>query len=363
MPRIKLRDRDSITTEEGLIFRVFGYSHPSNAYICDVEYAPSTIFQSCNPKALRNRGQNVFYKFYEDQGWKFLQDTLPQYLIFHEMLRKKTIGVNHRDIVGVRLPDERLQSLITSKPEDELIAATQNVLEIITQNSGLSLEDFGLFGSMLHGFHHPEYSDIDLIVHGKKNTAKLCGVLQELYKGCSAFTNEFETDKLVRGKRWAFQNYAPKEFTWHQRRKLNYTLFNDEKSGRIIKTEFEPVMNWKEINDEYDSRGRIIQKGWTRIIAKVTEDDDAPFIPSIYEIEPLETLEGPRQAIEACRIISYMEEFRMQVRKDETVYAEGNLEEVTTSKGHFHQITLTYCPRYYEQVLKIEPCTCSTPKS
>jgi hypothetical protein len=29
------------------------------------------------------------------------------------------------------------------------------------------------------------------------------------------------------------------------------------------------------------------------------------------------------------------------------------LEEAVSPKGSFHQITLTYCPRYYEQVLKV----------
>jgi hypothetical protein len=42
------------------------------------------------------------------------------------------------------------------------------------------------------------------------------------------------------------------------------------------------------------------------------------------------------------------------VQKDDEVYVEGNLEEVATSKGSFHQITLTHCPRYYEQVLKVK---------
>ena len=41
MATLKLRDRDAIQTAEGLIFRVFGYSHPKDAYICDAEYASS----------------------------------------------------------------------------------------------------------------------------------------------------------------------------------------------------------------------------------------------------------------------------------------------------------------------------------
>jgi hypothetical protein len=49
-----------------------------------------------------------------------------------------------------------------------------------------------------------------------------------------------------------------------------------------------------------------------------------------------------------------MEEFRLQAQTDETVIVEGSFEEVVSDQGSFHQIVLTYCPRYYEQVLKVE---------
>lgn len=354
MANLRLRDRDAITTREGLIFRVLGYTHPPNAYICDAEYAPAAIFKSDNPKAFRNKGQHVFYKFYEDEGWKFIQNDFPQYMVFHEMLRKKVIGVNHSNIAKVRKPDEELRRLIETKPKDELIAASQNVLEFTTQRSSLSTKNFGVFGSMLHGFHHPKFSDIDLIVYGRKNTVRLCETLQELYKDYSSLLkNEFETDESVKGKRWKFQNYGPKEYVWHQRRKMTYALFNEEKSGRVVKTEFEPVKGWEEISNAYDSETRIVQRGWTKMLARVVEDRDAPFIPSIYGVQPLKILNGTKNAIEARRVISYMEEFRMQACKAETVYVEGNLEEVITPKGNFYQVALTYCPRYYEQVLKV----------
>jgi predicted nucleotidyltransferase len=91
------------------------------------------------------------------------------------------------------------------------------------------------------------------------------------------------------------------------------------------------------------------------MLARITEDYDAPFIPSIYSIEPLRVSEGAKEAHETKRIVSYLEEFRMQAQKGEIVYVEGNLEEVTTSTGSFYQVALTYCPRYYEQVLKVAP--------
>ena len=354
MAPLRLRDRDAIVTREGLIFRVFGYSHPQHAFICDAEYASANIFTSKDPRALRNGGNQVFYKFYNDEGWKLIFSQFPQYTVFHEMLGQKVVGVNQEDIAEARKPEERLRVLVEADPKDGLHDAMQRVLNMVLQGSSLSVANFGVFGSMLHGFHHPKFSDIDLIVYGRKENVKMRETLQALYADdLSGFRNEFETDETVKGKQWRLKNYSVKEFLWQQKRKLIYGLFNDAKSGRTIKTEFEPVKEWREIASEYDSKTRILRKGWVKINARVIADNDAPFIPSVYGIEPLEVLSGTRDALEAVRVISYMEEFRLQAQKDETVCVEGNLEEVATPNGSYHQIALTYCPRYYEQVLKV----------
>jgi len=351
---LRLRDRDAIITREGLIFRVFGYSHPPGAYICDAEYAPSEIFKSNNPKAFRSRGPCVFYKFYEDEGLKFVRNNYPQYLVFHDMLCDKVVGVNHSDVVEVDKPEEKLQELMKTKPKDELIAALRSLLEFTTQCSNLSTENFGVFGSMLHDFYHPKFSDLDLIIYGREKAVKLRETLQELYDDRnSLLKNEFGREGPIRGKPWRFRNYSPKECVWHQQRKLIYALFSDEKSGRVVKTEFEPVKNWREIENEYDPKVKISHKGWVKLLARIIDDNDAPFLPSIYGIEPLDVLMGTKGAEEAKRVISFMEEFRLQAFRDERVYVEGNLEEVVAPEGGFHQITLTYCPRYYEQVLKV----------
>jgi predicted nucleotidyltransferase len=350
---LKLRDRDAIITKEGLIFRVFGYTHPQNAYVCDVEYAPDAIFKSDNLKALRNNGKRVFYKFYEDEGWKFVQNNFPQYMILHKMLGRKVVGVNSIDILKARKPEAKLERLLESRPKDELLAAMKDALKFTVSHSNLGVADFGVFGSILHDFHHPRFSDIDLIVYGRKRAAKLRQTLNDLYKDHSSpLKNEFGTGHTLADKHWRFKNISPQEFIWHQRRKLIYAIFDDQESGRMIKAEFEPVKEWGEISNEYDSDARIVQKGWGKMLARITEDEDALFMPSIYGIEPLKISEGSKEAIKARRVVSYMEEFRMQAFRDETVYVEGNLEKVTTRSGDFFQIALTYCPRYYEQVLK-----------
>jgi predicted nucleotidyltransferase len=355
MANLNLRDRDAIQSAEGIIFRVFGYSHPANAYLCDAEYASAKIFNSTDPRAPREgRNEGLFYKFYMDEGMKLVTKKYPQYLVNHEMLGLRLVGVPKNLITETRQPQPRLQELLKKGPTDPLLAAMERVLGIVTGKSGVSSECFGVFGSMLHGFHHPKYSDIDFTIYGKTENRKICQTMAQLYADhSSGLSNEFGSNQVMDGKTWRFKNFTVPDFIWHQKRKMIYGLYDDqENSGRIIKAEFEPVKALSEIKNEYNTEARIKQKGWVKLKARVTTDDDGPFIPSIYGIDPLEVLDGPKEALEVKRVFSYMEEFRQQVQKDETVIVEGNLEEVTSQHGSFLQVTLTYCPRYWEQVLK-----------
>ncbi|MGQ9459850.1 MAG: nucleotidyltransferase domain-containing protein [Candidatus Bathyarchaeaceae archaeon] len=306
---------------------------------------------SKNPRASRGPTEPVYYKFYSDEGLRFVREKYPRYTIFYEPLQGRVVGVPKEYIMETRKPDEVLQRLIEKQPKDILAKALCKLLRRVTSGSGLSEKDFGVFGSLLHGFYHPRFSDLDLVVYGGAKLGRLCETLKELYREGS-LQNEFENEKAIEGKHWKFVNYSPSEYVWHQRKKMIYALFKDTESGRIIKTEFEPVKDWKEICNEYSSNTRIIRKGWIRAVARIADDHDAPFMPSIYQIEILEILEGPK-VDDIQRILSYVEEFRMQAKKDERVYVEGNLEEVVTRVGRFHQVTLTYGPRYYEQSLKV----------
>ena len=97
---LNLRDRDGILTKEGLIFRVFGYTHPPNAYLCDAEYASAKIFQSTDPRAPREGKDGLYYKFYNDEGMKLVAKKYPQYLLFHEMLGLQLVGVKRERHLG-----------------------------------------------------------------------------------------------------------------------------------------------------------------------------------------------------------------------------------------------------------------------
>ena len=352
---VKLRDRDAIITNEGIIFRVYGYSHPPNAYVCDPEYAPQAIYKSALSRAIRKAPyqEQVFQKFYFDQGLRFVEKNYSEYTIFYAPLEARLVGVRQEQIKAARSPQQRFNQLIANPPKDKLIKSLQTLFTMLKTRATLSLNDFGVFGSLLHGFYHPKYSDLDLVIYGKEKHEKLGQLLEQIYREKhSTLRNEFENEEIIRCKHWRFKNYTPKEYVWHQRRKLIYAVFKDQSSKRFIKAEFEPVRDWHEIKNEYSRKQRVTREGWVKAQAQVTEDKDAPFMPSIYRIKPLEiTTKARTDGIK--RILSYVEEFRIQAKKDEKVIVEGNLEKVDTGKGSFHQITLTYGPRYYEQVLKV----------
>lgn len=351
----KLRDRDAIITNEDIILRVYGYTHPPKAYVCDVEYAPLSIYKTTTQRAFRKspNKEQTYYKFYFDQGLRFVQKNYPKYTIAYLPLQARLVGVEREHIKEARIPQQKFQQLITNQPKDTLIESLQNLFTILRTRATLSAGDFGVFGSLLQSFYHPQYSDLDLIVYGRKKLQPLQQLLQQLYtEKNTPLKNEFKNEGALRGKHWRFKNYSPKEYVWHQRRKLIYALFRNKSGKRIIKAEFEPVRSWKEMSNEYDPKQRIMRQGWIEAQARITEDKDAPFMPSIYQIEPLKTTSQTRPD-SIKRILSYVEEFRMQAKQDETVTVEGNLEEVTTAKDSFHQITLTRTPRYYEQVLKV----------
>jgi predicted nucleotidyltransferase len=349
---LKLRDRDAILTEDGIIFRVYGYIHPSGAYVCDPEYASPTVFRSTNPRAKRGENETVYYKFFADEGMKLILNKFPQYTVFHEPLQKCLVGVNEDDITEVRKPDVGLQQLLAKETDNVLLKALQDLFTRVSSQSGLKAKDFGVFGSLLHGFYHPNFSDLDFIVYGKENMNRLCEALETLYREDPALRNEFDSIKAVESKDWKFLNYSLEEYLWHQRRKMIYAYFDSEDAGRVVKAEFEPVKDWKEICNEYNPSTRISHVGWIKAVAEITEDKDAPFIPSIYPIEVKDILEGP-EVDDITRIFSYMEEFRMQAKQDEQVLVEGNFEKVVNGNNVFHQITLSYGPRYYEQTLKV----------
>jgi len=348
---MRLRDRDAPVTVEGLIFRVYGYDHPEDAYFCDLEYAPEAIYRSEEPRAIRVGPRGRFYKFYADGGLRFVEEHYPQYTIWHKAMHRRLVGVHEHQIMEVHRPDERLQEII-GEPQDPLMEAVVELLDLIADHSTLRPRDFGVFGSLLHNFHSPRHSDIDLTIYGVKALKELRETLKTLY-GEGPLRNEFESwTPEMPPHHWRFRLYSKSEYGWYQRRKLIYAVYDSRRLRRVVKVEFEPVRLWSEIRNEYPETMRIRPLGMVEAWFRVLSDEEAGFMPAVYPIE-VEGMSCEVEPLAVRRIVSYVEEFRLQLFEGERGYVRGILEEVEDGGGTFYQITLSRCPDYYGQVLRL----------
>jgi len=347
---MRFRDRDAPVTHDGLIFRTYGYDHPEDACFCDLEYAPETQYSTDDPRALRDGLPTRHYKFYFDGGIRFALSHSPPYTLQHRPLNRLMAGVTRDQISHVVEPQERLKELLRTGT-DPLVEATWEVLDMITQSSTLSVGDFGVFGSLAHGFHNPRYSDIDLLIYGVRQLRGLRSTLGDLYDQ-GVMANEYEGwTPADPPAHWNFRHYTKEEYGASQRRKLIYATTQSKHLGRTVKIEFEPVRRWDEVRNEYPDTERIENLGRVEAVGVVLSGDEAGFMPSIYPVDIEETSARTRPE-EIRRVVSYVEEYRLQLREGETAFIRGNLEKVTTREGEFHQITLSYDPEYFDQALK-----------
>jgi predicted nucleotidyltransferase len=347
---VRFRDRDAPITDDDLIFRTYGYDHPPGSCFCDLEYAPETLYRSDDPRAVRDGLPKKHYKFYFDGGLKFALARDPPYKILHKPLGVEMVGVDGSRISRVVRPQQRLQELMETE-SDPLTEACEEVLSLVTDGSSLKRRDFGVFGSLAHGFHNPRYSDIDLIVYGRKQLSELRETLVELY-GDGNLRNEFE-DWSPRDPpaHWNFTHYSKEEYGLSQLRKGIYTTYDSKDLNRRVKVEFEPVRRWDEVTNAYGAINRITSLGRVEATGEILAGDEGGFMPSVYPVRLLE-ISNDIDCGDVLRIVSYVEEFRLQLKAGETALIRGNLERVERKDRVFHQITLSYGEDYYDQVLK-----------
>jgi predicted nucleotidyltransferase len=349
---LRFRDRDSPVTPDGLIFRTFGYDHPKESCFCDLEYASEDVYETDDPKALRDGLPTKYYKFYLDGGLKFASCRIPPYKILHSPLGRMMVGVRAEQLSSVTRPDERLKELLDSEG-DPLIEAAREVIDTIVDASNLAIRDFGVFGSLAHGFHNPNYSDIDLVVYGIRELEELRSTLVNLYEE-GALRNEFDRwTPSDPPHHWNFTEYSKEEYGIYQRRKLIFATYNSEGLGRPVNVELEPVRRWEEIQDEYEETERIEELGRVEATGEVISGDEGGFLPSIYPVR-LNKINRDMDAREVVRVVSFVREFRLQFEGWEKAIIRGNLERVTLRNEEFHQITLSYSPGYFDQVLKVD---------
>jgi len=154
-----MRDKDYITTPEGLVFEVMGYEHPKGAFMAVLKHRP--LYKSHEKLS---HGTQAKYR----ESVEYLKKTHPQYVFRHRGLEISAVPFDN--IARILKPKQRALEIV-SDPEDALEEKTSEFLRELSSLAGISILDLGVTGSLLWDGHR-EDSDMDVVVYGKENVLK-----------------------------------------------------------------------------------------------------------------------------------------------------------------------------------------------
>jgi len=230
-------------------------------------------------------------------------------------------------------PEEKLRRLFQISRPDSLQKKLKRFVSFLSEKSGVTLESFGVTGSILLHIHQPFY-DLDVTVYGVKNGLAVKRALLDAYSSWKSPVQRFEGKAM---KAWCWDKVKSFPLTLDDalqiyRRKWNIGIFEDTRfSVHPIKLENE--LTEKYADKIYEPAGSLV------LSAVVKENVDSMFLPSIYQVSEVKIIKGP-QVSDIREIVSYEGLFSDIAEKGETILVKGKLEEAhdTRSKQKYHRV-------------------------
>ena len=320
------KDGDTFVTKEGFVFYVFGYEHPKNRVLSFLKYIPSHLKPHFPIRFLEQKWKlgNVELvrseKLYTAQNHQKLLETFrsdfPQYIYFCPYRGKDVISVPLRLVKKIYAPRECLQTLFEKKRKDGLQKLALELTSLLSAESGVPLEDFGIHGSIALNMHTKQ-SDIDLVVYGSRNFRSLEGAVDKLVEEGTLkyiFTKRLDRARKHRGR------YKDKRFVYNAVRKTEEIKF---KYGDYKYFPLKPVT----------------------FSCEVIDDTEAMFRPAVYQIanhQPLESVSRLEKNETPTKVVSMIGYYRNVARRGDRVKVSGTLErveKVETGEIH-HQVVI-----------------------
>jgi predicted nucleotidyltransferase len=306
------KDGETLLTNDGYIFYVFGYKHPSNRVFAFLKYIPSKFSTYFPIRFLRQKWklENIELsrpeKLYTAQNYqKFLETfrtKFPQYLYFSPYLNKEVLSVPYESIERLYLPNDCMQKLFKNSKRDKLQEQAVELVSLFSKESQVPLGDFGIHGSV--GLNmHSQYSDIDLVVYGSQNFRKLEKTIYRLVgegKLRYVFTKKIDSARKHRGR------YKDRRFV------------------------FNAVRKPEEITAEY-GRWKYIPIKNVAFSCVVGDDSETMFRPAVYPIKKYRADDSPSELSDdqiPTKVLSMIGYYRNVARQGETVKVSGTLERV-----------------------------------
>jgi predicted nucleotidyltransferase len=306
------RDGETLLTKEGFIFYVFGYEHPDNRVFAFLKYIPSSLAHHFPIHFLKqkwklgNRELSRPQKLYTAQNYqKFLEtfrSSFPHYLYCCPFRGKEVLSVPLDHIERVYLPGECLQAIFKKENRDALQNETVELVSLLSAESQVPLQDFGIHGSV--GLNmHSEYSDIDIVVYGSQNFKKLEDAVNRLADEdvfSHVCTKKIDHARKHRGR------YNDRRFVYNAVRKY------EEIDAQHGKMKYTPVKN-------------------VSFSCMVVDDGENMFRPAIYPIKDYQPDDSASELSEEqvpARVLSMIGYYRNVARRGDRVKVSGTLERV-----------------------------------
>ncbi|MHA1144096.1 MAG: hypothetical protein ACTSRW_05105 [Candidatus Helarchaeota archaeon] len=327
-------DHDFILTLENYFFTVVGYQHPPDRIFAYLKYVPAPEGKWRVDKQPLERVLPHYSAAMVHETFQILEKQHPEYIFDCPINNITMTAVPKSSIKEYFKPQQAISKLKQESKLDLLQRKTLDLIDVLTDMGGIQHKSFGVTGSILLDIHDPSFSDIDLTIHGHSNSMIIKDVVTNLYEADSRFARmSIQEASEWKARKVKQFNLTSENVEILYRRKWNMGYFTNTKFS------VHPIHLEKEIKDSYGSK-RFIPKGEITIKACIVDDQEAMYIPCIYEIDEVHVIEGKK--VKNIREIISFEGLYCSVGKvGEKITCRGKLEEVIVPEhDNYYRIVL-----------------------
>jgi len=320
------RDRDFLRTSEGFFFCVVGPFHPPNRVISYLKYVPTRLGKWGRGKRRFKRAMRSYTIPDLLETFKRLEKDYPHYLFYSPFYNILMTAVPLEYVARHYKPEEKLARLFESQRSDLLQKKLKRFVTALAEKSGVSVESFGVTGSILLNIHNLRFSDLDVTVYGFKNCVAVRNALKALYSLRISGFQRFEDDAL---RRWCESKARLYPLTFREAREIYGRKWN---IGLFEGTQFSvhPVKVEEETGEVY---GEKIYNSVGSVVlgAVVRENKGSIYLPAVYGVKEVQIVKGPLVR-EVEEVVSYEGLYGDLAEVGETILVKGKLEQVRDKK-------------------------------
>jgi predicted nucleotidyltransferase len=309
------KDRDFVETTEGFFFCLVGYLHPPDRYAAYLKYTPAAAGKWARGEVAYRRELPYYHVRHVRRTLQWLEAEHPRYVWTDPATGLRFSHVPADAVARYHVPERRLAEILAG-PADPLERETRDLVTLLADAAGLPLEAFGISGSILLGLHNPAFSDIDLLVYGAAGAQRLRAVIDSLdAEGLVRLPDDRRAQ--WRAETSARFGLAADTVASLEARRWHYRLFR----GRYVS--LHPTRADHEIREAYGDRC-YTPLGRAMVEARVTDADEAVFLPAVYRVADVRWLEGGAGPLE--EIVAFEGLYCGAAEEGDHVLVTGHLE-------------------------------------